>query len=133
MSDAKLEIRDKMPRATNCRRWRSVLYAGFFRPWNQTRPESKLGELVTNDQTRRVGAHGLLLMFVAFFGIFIYGLLAALPGAVLRPLERNLYLPNDSAVGTFLLINAIGAVLAYLISGPIIDRTGKKFALTIGA
>src|SRR4030095_10675195 len=38
-----------------------------------------------------------------------------------------------SAVGTFLLINAIGAVLAYLVSGPIIDRLGKKFALLFGA
>jgi MFS family permease len=72
-------------------------------------------------------------MFIAFFGIFVYGLLAALPGSVLPTLERNRYLPNDSAVDTFLLINAIGAVLAYLVSGPIIDRLGKKFALLFGA
>src|SRR5258708_38701112 len=72
-------------------------------------------------------------MFIAFFGIFVYGLLAALPGSVLPTLERNRYLPNDSAVATFLLINAIGAVLAYLVSGPIIDRIGKKFALWFGA
>ncbi len=72
-------------------------------------------------------------MFIAFFGIFVYGLLAALPGSVLPTLERNQYLPNDSAVATFLLINAIGAVLAYLVSGPIIDRLGKKFALLFGA
>ena len=57
-------------------------------------------------------------MIVAFLGIFVYGLLAALPGSVLPTLERNQYLPNDSAVATFLLINAVGAVLAYLISGP---------------
>jgi fucose permease len=72
-------------------------------------------------------------MIIAFFGIFVYGLLAALPGSVLPTLERNQYLPNDSAVGTFLLINAIGAVLAYLVSGPIIDRFGKKSALLFGA
>jgi fucose permease len=72
-------------------------------------------------------------MVIAFFGIFVYGLLAALPGSVLPTLERNQYLPNDSAVGTFLLINAIGAVLAYLVSGPIIDRFGKKSALLFGA
>lgn len=77
--------------------------------------------------------HHLLLMFIAFFGIFVYGLLAALPGSVLPTLERNQYLPNDSAVATFLLINAIGAVVAYLVSGPIIDRLGKKFALLFGA
>jgi len=71
-----------------------------------------------------------LLMTIAFLGIFIYGLLAALPGSVLPTLERNQFLPNDSAVGTFLLINAIGAVVAYLVSGPIIDRIGKKVALT---
>jgi fucose permease len=71
-------------------------------------------------------------MFIAFLGIFVYGLLAALPGSVLPTLERNQYLPNDSAVGTFLLINAVGAVLAYVVSGPIIDRIGKKFALFFG-
>jgi len=76
--------------------------------------------------------HDLLLMFIAFLGIFVYGLLAALPGSVLPTLERNQYLPNDSAVGTFLLINAVGAVLAYAVSGPIIDRVGKKFALLFG-
>jgi fucose permease len=72
-------------------------------------------------------------MLAAFFGIFIYGLLAALPGSVLPALERNQYLPNDSTVGTFLLINAAGAVLAYLLSGPVIDRAGKKPALALGA
>jgi len=76
--------------------------------------------------------HDVLLMFIAFLGIFVYGLLAALPGSVLPTLERNQYLPNDSAVGTFLLINAVGAVLAYAVSGPIIDRVGKKFALLFG-
>src|SRR4029450_12542362 len=74
----------------------------------------------------------ILPMTIAFLGIFLYGLLAALPGSVLPTLERNQYLPSDSAVGTFLLINAIGAVLAYCISGPIIDRIGKKFALSFG-
>lgn len=74
-----------------------------------------------------------MLMLAAFVGIFVYGLLAALPGTVLPTLERNLYLPSDGAVGTFLLINAVGAVLAYLLSGPVIDRVGKKFALAGGA
>ena len=73
-----------------------------------------------------------LLMLIAFAGIFLYGLLAALPGSVLPTLERNQFLPTDSTVGTFLLINAIGAVLAYIVSGPIIDRIGKKFALLFG-
>jgi fucose permease len=72
-------------------------------------------------------------MFIAFLGIFVYGLLSALPGAVLPTLERNRYLANDSTVGTFLLINAAGAVLAYIVSGPIIDRIGKKFALASGS
>lgn len=76
---------------------------------------------------------GLTLMLVAFFGIFVYGLLSALPGSVLPTLERNRYLPDDAAVGTFLLVNAAGAVLAYLVSGPVIDRVGKKFALAGGA
>jgi fucose permease len=36
-------------------------------------------------------------------------------------------------VGTFLLINAVGAVLAYAVSGPIIDRIGTKVALLVGS
>ena len=87
---------------------------------------------MSTEQTRSFSGHDLLLMFIAFLGIFVYGLLAALPGSVLPTLERNQYLPNDSAVGTFLLINAVGAVLAYVVSGPIIDRIGKKFALLFG-
>ena len=77
-------------------------------------------------------SRAILLMTIAFLGIFVYGLLAALPGSVLPTLERNQFLPNDSAVATFLLINAIGAVVAYLVSGPIIDRIGKKVALVFG-
>ena len=88
---------------------------------------------MTEQQSSTLTAGSLLLMIIAFAGIFLYGLLAALPGSVLPTLERNQYLPNDSTVGTFLLINAIGAVLAYAISGPIIDRIGKKFALFFGA
>jgi fucose permease len=87
--------------------------------------------LVTH-QRKAFGARELGLMLIAFLGIFVYGLLSALPGAVLPTLERNRYLPNDSTVGTFLLINAAGAVLAYILSGPIIDRIGKKFALGSG-
>jgi fucose permease len=78
------------------------------------------------------GSRSLILLFVAFLGIFLYGLLAALPGSVLPTLERNQYLPTDNEVGTFLLINAVGAVLAYLISGPLIDKAGKKLTLIGG-
>lgn len=88
---------------------------------------------MSTSQPQSTSGHGPLLMLIAFFGIFVYGLLAALPGSVLPTLERNQFLANDSAVGTFLLINAVGAVLAYLIGGPIIDRVGKKFALAFGA
>lgn len=81
---------------------------------------------MSSQQTRSFSRHDLLLMIIAFLGIFVYGLLAALPGSVLPTLERNQYLPNDSAVATFLLINAIGAGLAYLVSGPIIDRSARS-------
>src|SRR5262249_14216482 len=77
--------------------------------------------------------HNLVLLFVAFFGIFVYGLLTALPGAVLPELERHQFLPNDANVATFLFINAVGAVLAYLVSGPLTDRLGKKFTLWVGS
>jgi fucose permease len=81
----------------------------------------------------RDAGNSFVLMFVAFFGIFVYGLLAALPGSVLPTLERGGFLPTDTAIGNFLLINAMGAVLAYLASGPVIDRLGKKSALVFGA
>ena len=87
---------------------------------------------MSKQHTKLFTTHDLLLLLVAFLGIFLYGLLAALPGSVLPTLERSQYLPSDTDVGTFLLINAIGAVLAYLVSGPIIDRVGKKFALLAG-
>ena len=77
---------------------------------------------MTEQQNRTSSNRTLILMIIAFLGIFVYGLLAALPGSVLPTLERNQFLPSDSAVGTFLLINAVGAVLAYAVSGPIIDR-----------
>src|SRR5260221_7000334 len=83
-------------------------------------------------ERRSFTGHDLLLLIIAFLGIFVYGLLAALPGSVLPTLERNQYLPNDSAVATFLLINAVGAVMAYAVSGPILDRIGKKFGLLFG-
>jgi fucose permease len=87
---------------------------------------------VSKQQTKSFTNHDLLLLMVAFLGIFLYGLLTALPGSVLSTLERNLFLPSDKDVATFLFINAVGAVLAYLVSGPIIDRVGKKFALLAG-
>ena len=88
---------------------------------------------MTEQQNRTSSNRTLVLMIIAFLGIFVYGLLAALPGSVLPTLERNQFLPGDSAVGTFLLINAVGAVLAYAVSGPIIDRIGTKVALMVGS
>ena len=76
---------------------------------------------------------GYLLMAIAFFGIFVYGLLTALPGTVIPDLERNKFLADDAVVGNFLLINAVGAVLAYIISGPLTDKIGKKFTLSVGS
>lgn len=84
-----------------------------------------------SETVNRISAR--FLMVVAFFGIFLYGLLAALPGSVLPTLERGQYLPSDSDVGTFLLINAIGAVVAYIVSGPVMDRLGRKIALALGS
>lgn len=75
----------------------------------------------------------LLLMFIAFAAVFVYGLLAALPGSVLPSLGRGGFLPSDKNIGDFLLLNAMGAVLAYLAGGPIIDRLGKKAALALGS
>ena len=75
----------------------------------------------------------LILLALACFGIFIYGLISALPGSVLPTLERSRYLPDDSAVATFLLINAVGALVAYLVSGPVIDRVGMGLLAVVAA
>jgi fucose permease len=85
------------------------------------------------DASPRASSNGTLLMAVAFLGIFVYGLLTALPGTVLTDLENKKFLANDAVAATFLLINAIGAVVAYLVSGPVTDRIGKKFTLSVGA
>jgi fucose permease len=85
----------------------------------------------TKESTR--SSSSLVLMAIAFLGIFVYGLLTALPGTVLPELERHLYLPDDGAASAFLFINAIGAVVAYCVAGPITDRIGKKFTLWVGA
>jgi fucose permease len=87
---------------------------------------------LATQQSQSTNGNNLTLLLVAFLGIFLYGLLSALPGSVLPTLERNQYLPTDKHVGTFLLINALGAVLAYLVSGPLIDRAGKKVTLVGG-
>jgi fucose permease len=86
-----------------------------------------------SSKERSTSGHNLLLLFIAFFGIFVYGLLTALPGAVLPELERHRFLPDDARVATFLLINAVGAVIAYIVSGPLTDRLGKKFTLWVGS
>src|ERR1700749_1549080 len=62
-------------------------------------------------------SRGFALLLISFYGIFIYGLLAALPGSVLPTLERSQFLPGDSAVGNFFLINATGAGVADAVSG----------------
>jgi MFS family permease len=87
---------------------------------------------LATQESRPSNRNHLVLLLVAFLGIFLYGLLSALPGSVLPTLERNQYLPTDKQVATFLFINAVGAVLAYLISGPLIDKVGKKLTLMAG-
>src|ERR1700730_14966502 len=87
---------------------------------------------LTTQASSPSSSQSVLLLSVAFLGIFLYGLLAALPGSVLPTLERNQYLPSDVQVGTFLFNNAVGAVMAYLISGPLIDKVGKKLTLIAG-
>src|SRR5438552_9734808 len=76
---------------------------------------------------------GSLLMAIAFFGTFVYGLLTALPGTALPELEQNKFLANDDVAASFLFINSLGAALAYRVSGPLTDRLGKQFTLSFGS
>ena len=81
---------------------------------------------------RRTGSltgRDLTLLALAFFGIFVYGLISTLPGSVLPTLERGGYLPDDSAVATFLLINAVGAVVSDIASAPVPGMAGTAISL----
>ena len=73
-----------------------------------------------------------LLMAVACFGIFVFGIVMALLGAILPLLSASLHLTLSNVGNLFLLMNfAMLAVMPVL--GPMMDRAGMKGVLLAGA
>ena len=72
---------------------------------------------------------GAALFVAAFIGAFLFGCISAFWGLVVPTLEGSL---GKEAVPNILLANSIGLVVGSLLVGPVIDRLGKKMALSGG-
>ncbi len=69
------------------------------------------------------------LFIAAFAGAFLFGCISAFWGLVVPTLESSL---GKEAVPNILLANSIGLVVGSLVVGPVIDRSGKKMAMSGG-
>ena len=73
----------------------------------------------------------LRLMYTACAGLFTYGIVIALVGAILPELQRSLQFGLEKA-GLLQSILFVGQVPTLLLVGPVIDRLGKKPVLVAG-
>lgn len=76
--------------------------------------------------------HFAMLDAVAFAGMFVFGIVMALLGAVIPVLSGRMGLGLDD-VGTLFLITNAGMLVASLLAGPATDRFGTKTPLALGA
>jgi fucose permease len=76
--------------------------------------------------------HLSMLDGVAFSGIFVFGIVMALLGAVMPVVSERLALGLDD-VGTLFLVTNGGMLVASLLAGPAADRVGMKAPLAVGA
>jgi fucose permease len=63
--------------------------------------------------------------WAGFLGVFVWGSIAGLLGAILPGLRQRAGISLDESGAMFIALSS-GLVLASLISGPLIDRAGKK-------
>jgi DHA1 family bicyclomycin/chloramphenicol resistance-like MFS transporter len=70
-------------------------------------------------------------MYTACAGLFTYGIVIALVGAILPELQRSLHFGLEKA-GLLQSILFVGQVPTLLLVGPVIDRLGKKPVLVTG-
>jgi len=77
-------------------------------------------------------AHGSRLHVIAYAGMFVFGAVIALVGALLPVLSSRLALDLDRAGLVFLVTNAAMLVVS-LVVGPLSDRVGLKAPLVVGA
>ena len=73
--------------------------------------------------TGQSGSRGL--RWAGFLGVFVWGSIAGLLGAILPGLRERAGISLDESGAMFIALSS-GLVAASLISGPLIDRTGKK-------
>jgi fucose permease len=68
------------------------------------------------------------LRWAGFLGVFVWGSIAGLLGAILPGLQQRAGISLDESGAMFIALSS-GLVVASLVSGPLIDRTGKKRVL----
>jgi fucose permease len=76
--------------------------------------------------------HSALLDGVAFAGMFVFGIVMALLGAVIPVLSERLALDLGDA-GTLFLVTNGGILVASSVVGPLTDRLGMKVPFVLGA
>lgn len=84
--------------------------------------------MTTAPAVRRAG----ILDAIAYAGMFVFGIVMALLGAVMPLLTERLSLGLDDAGTLFLVTNAM-MLAASLVVGPAMDRFGMKAPLALGA
>ena len=72
-----------------------------------------------------------MLILAAVLAIFVYGMIAAMLGTILPDLSRRFNL-TPSQNGTIALAQALGLILASLLTGPLLDTQGEKIGLVLG-
>jgi len=65
------------------------------------------------------------LRWAGFLGVFVWGSIAGLLGAILPGLRQRAGISLDESGAMFIALSS-GLVVASLVAGPLIDRTGKK-------
>ena len=73
-----------------------------------------------------------LLQAIAYAGIFVFGIVMALLGAVMPVLSERIAFSLGNAGTLFLVMNA-SMLLASVVVGPAMDRFGLKLPLTVGS
>ena len=74
----------------------------------------------------------MMLQAIAYAGMFVFGIVMALLGAVMPVLSDRMSLGLGDA-GTLFLVTNAGMLAASLLSGPAMDRVGMKAPLAAGA
>lgn len=67
------------------------------------------------------------VLAAAFLGTFVFGVFSAFWGMMVPEIEKKV-----GKAATILLANSIGLVIGSILSGPVIDQYGNKYALAIG-